>query len=79
MRDKIIEILKANVAELEEVEITEGLKLITGGFMDSFDIIGLISEFEEAFNTSIPLEDVEIEQFDSVIGIENIIKACTAA
>ncbi len=79
MKDRIIKVLRANVAELEDVEITDDMKLITGGFMDSFDIIGLISEFEEEFNISIPLDDVEVEQFDTVMGIEKIINACHAA
>ena len=74
MKDKIIEILLANIDELDGVDITDDLELITGGYIDSFDIIGLISEFEDAFDISIPLEDLEVGQFDTVNSIENVIR-----
>ena len=74
MKDKIREILLANIDELDGVDITDDLELITGGYIDSFDIIGLISEFEDAFDISIPLEDLEVEQFDTVNSIENVIR-----
>lgn len=74
MKDKIREILLANIDELDGVNITDDLELITGGYIDSFDIIGLISEFEDAFDISIPLEDLEVGQFDTVNSIENVIR-----
>jgi acyl carrier protein len=74
MKDKIREILLANIDELDGVDITDDLELITGGYIDSFDIIGLISEFEDAFDISIPLEDLEVGQFDTVNSIENVIR-----
>ena len=74
MKDKIREILLANIYELDGVDITDDLELITGGYIDSFDIIGLISEFEDAFDISIPLEDLEVGQFDTVNSIENVIR-----
>ena len=55
-------------------EAIDDLELITGGYIDSFDIIGLISEFEDAFDISIPLEDLEVGQFDTVNSIENVIR-----
>ncbi len=74
MKDKIREILLANIDELDGVDITDDLELITGGYIDSFDIIGLISEFEEAFDITIPFEDLEVGQFDTVNSIENVIR-----
>lgn len=74
MKDRIREILLANIDELDGVDITDDLELITGGYIDSFDIIGLISEFEDAFDISIPLEDLEVGQFDTVNSIENVIR-----
>jgi acyl carrier protein len=74
MKDKIREILLANIDELDGVDLTDDLELITGGYIDSFDIIGLISEFEDAFDISIPLEDLEVGQFDTVNSIEKVIR-----
>lgn len=74
MKEKIREILLENIDELSGVEITDDLELITGGYIDSFDIIGLISEFEYAFDISIPLEELEVGLFDTVDSIENVIK-----
>ncbi|HAG12857.1 MAG TPA: acyl carrier protein [Ruminococcus sp.] len=69
MKEKVIEILKNNIEELEGVEINGSTQLITSGYIDSFDIINVISLLEQEFNTSIDLEDIELEQFDTVDSI----------
>ena len=69
MKEKVIEILKNNIEELEGVEISGSTQLITSGYIDSFDIINVISLLEQEFNTSIDLEDIELEQFDTVDSI----------
>ena len=73
MKDRIKEILIDNIDELDGVELTDDLELITGGYMDSFDIIGLISEFEEAFQVNFSLDELELEEFETVEKIERVI------
>ena len=74
MNESIKEILRGYVDDLANIEITDDLELISGGFIDSFDVINLISEFESAFDISVPLDSVEIEKFETVANIAEIIK-----
>lgn len=74
MKERIKNILIENIDELSGLEIADELELITGGYIDSFDIIGLISEFEEEFGIVIPLDELEVGQFDTVNSIENVIR-----
>lgn len=73
MKDKIKTILKENIDELEGIEITNDLELITGGYIDSFDIINIITALEEEFDICISLDDLDIMQFDTVDSIEQLI------
>jgi len=79
MRDKIISILKENVDELENVEITDDTKLISSGFIESFDVISLLSVIEDEFNTYISLENVEFEDFNTVPQIISLIEEAKSA
>lgn len=74
VKGKIIELLKENVEELEGVEITDDLQLISGGFMDSFDIVNLIEVFEQSFGVDIDLQNIELEQFDNILSICSMIE-----
>ena len=79
MRDKIISILKENVDELENVEITDDTKLISSGFIESFDVISLLSVIEDEFDTYISLENVEFEDFNTVPQIISLIEEAKSA
>lgn len=41
-------------------------RLVTDGVIDSVDIVSLIAELEDAFQISIPMEEVAEANFDSV-------------
>lgn len=74
MEKQIIEILKEHIEELKDVEIKADTALISSGYLESFDIIGIIVSLEEAFDTELPLEDMELEDFNTVRTIEEMIK-----
>ena len=74
-KERIIEILKENIEELEEVSLNGDTQLITSGYVDSFDIINVIGLLEQEFGTTIDLEDIELEQFDTVDSICSILAA----
>ena len=74
MNEKIKEILRSYVDELEGIELTDDLELISGGFIDSFDVVNLISEFESAFDVTVPLDSLAIERFETVADIAQVIK-----
>lgn len=74
MRNKILQILKENVFELLNKDIDENTKLISTGYIESFDVINLITLFEKEFNIDIKLEEIELSSFETVIAMEELIK-----
>jgi acyl carrier protein len=69
----IINILKENIVELENMDIKPETLLISSGLIDSFDVIAVLSRFEEAFHITIPLESVSIEEFETVDSIFELV------
>ena len=47
---------------------------IEGGFLDSFDMIALVSELNDSFGVSIGLEHLEPENFSSVEAISALLR-----
>lgn len=63
MREKLMEVL-ADAKPGFEFEGKTGL--VDDGYLDSFDIITLVTELNEKFDIDIPVEDIIAENFDSV-------------
>ena len=69
--NRIVEILQ---------DIRPGVKweaasaIIDDGLLDSFDMISLIGELEEAFNVHIGLEHLEPENFNSITAITALLR-----
>lgn len=60
--DQVLEIL----AEVRpDVDFENETKLIDDGILDSFDIITIVSEFNEEFDVDIDVEDLEPENFNT--------------
>lgn len=72
--EKVMGILKDNIEELEGINIQNDTELITSGYVDSFDIINVISVLEETFGINISLDDVDLEQFNTVESICSLIE-----
>lgn len=72
---KVTDIIKANVDGTEEMNIAPDTMLITGGYIDSFDIVSLISVLESEFNITLPFDDLDLEDFDTVSSIAGIIES----
>lgn len=66
MKEKVIEILKDNRPDIEDIETTE---LVTEGLLDSFDIVTLVAEFDKAFGISIDGADITPTNFNTVDAI----------
>lgn len=63
MREELMEILE----ELRpDVEFEKEKKLIDDGILDSFDIVSLVGELNDAFDVAINVEDLLPENFNSV-------------
>ncbi len=63
MKEQALKILK----EIRpDIDFENETKLIDDSMLDSFDIISIVSEFNETFDVSIDVEDLEPENFNSV-------------
>ena len=71
MKDKVIEILKDNRPDIDDVENAE---LVEDGLLDSFDIVTLVSEFDKAFGISIDGADITQDNFNTVEAIVKMLK-----
>jgi acyl carrier protein len=69
--DELLEILE-DLVPGEEFAGRTGL--VTGGVLDSFTIINLITEISDEFGVDIPVSDVVPENFDSVDTIMALIE-----
>lgn len=69
--EKLLDILK----ELRpEVDFEKEKQLIDHGVLDSFDMVSLIGEINEAFEVEISFDDIEPENFNSVEGMWDMIQ-----
>lgn len=71
MKEKIIKIL-------EEIRVdvdfhNENQKLIDDDVLDSFDIISIVSELNEAFDVDISVEDLLPENFNSASAMVELV------
>ncbi|ACA46878.1 acyl carrier protein [Clostridium botulinum] len=78
IKNQIKDILKKNIFELEDVEISDELELISKGYLESFDIINIISILEMKFNINMPIEEIEMIDFNTVNNIYCLIERIKA-
>ena len=68
--EKIIEILK-NIRE--DVDFENEERLIDDEILDSFDVVGIVGELCDAYDITITVEDLEPENFNSVVAIKALV------
>lgn len=68
--DDILEILNE---VRPDVDFESEKLLIDDGILDSFDIITIVSEFNEAFDIDIDVEDLEPENFNTIEAMKELI------
>ena len=72
MNKEKISLLVKEVADIEEIKDDE--PLISGGILDSFSVLILISRLESDFKINLEMSQLDIKQIDSVNLIYNTIK-----
>ena len=68
--DDIIEVLKGIRPDIDVNSET----LVDDGWLDSFDIVTLVSELIDNFNVEISVEDIIPDNFNSVKAINELIE-----
>lgn len=71
MKDKLINILNEIRPEFDFANETN---FISQGMLDSFDLVTLVTELDEAFGISIDGTDILPENFESAEAIEALLK-----
>lgn len=71
MKEKVLEILEDI---RPDVEFEKETALIGDGILESFDIISLVSELNEAFNIEITAKDLKPENFNSLDAITALVE-----
>ncbi len=74
MTSHVIQVLRDNIDELEDIELAPDTPLIEGGYIDSFDIINLISVLEREFSVDIPLEGLVLDDFETPERIDTLLE-----
>lgn len=72
MRNKIIEILTETRPEFDFSQ--EGINFIESGYLDSFDVITIIADLEEAFDVKIEGSAIIPENLKDIESIEKLIQ-----
>lgn len=71
MKEKILAILQDI---RPEVDFNDSEDFIEDGYLDSFDMVALVSNLDKTFGISILGEDIIPENFMNLEAIENIVK-----
>ncbi len=69
--DKLLEILKGIRPDVDFENETE---LIDDGILDSFDVVSIISEIDDAFGVQIRINELDPENFNSAEAIWSLIE-----
>ena len=69
--DKLLEILKGIRPDVDFENETE---LIDDGILDSFDVVSIISEIDDAFGVQIRITELDPENFNSAEAIWALIE-----
>jgi len=57
-----------------EIDFREERSIVTDGLIDSFDLVTLVSDLDEAYSISIDGEDIVPENFENIEEITNLLK-----
>lgn len=69
--EKLLEILKGI---RPDVDFKNETALIDDGILDSFDVVSIISELDDAFDVQIRITELDPDNFNSVEAIWNLVQ-----
>lgn len=57
-----------------DVDFVHGKSLIDDGILDSFDVVSIISEIDDAFGVQVRINELDPENFNSIDSIWELIQ-----
>lgn len=75
MMEQLLEILKGI---RPDVDFENETALIDDGILDSFDVVSIISELDDAFGVQVRITELDPENFNSVEAIWNLVQELQA-
>lgn len=69
------ELLKLLKGVRPDVDFENETALIDDGYLDSFDVVSIISEIDDQFGVQIRINELDPENFNSAESIWNLIQA----
>ncbi len=72
MKEKVLKILKA---VRQDVDFEKETALIDDDILDSFDIISIVSDLNDAFDVDITADELEPENFNTLDAIVALVKS----
>lgn len=69
--EELLEILKGI---RPDVDFANETALIDDGILDSFDVVSIISELDDEFDVQIRINELDPENFNSVVNIWNLVQ-----
>ncbi|MCM1111938.1 MAG: phosphopantetheine-binding protein [Muribaculum sp.] len=72
MREQVLEVLQS---VRSDVDFEKEKLLIDEGVLDSFDIIGIVSELNERFDIDITVDELEPENFNTLEAIVALVES----
>lgn len=72
VKERVLEILSEIKPDVDDFESIE--QLVHGGTLDSLSIVMLVSELSDAFDISIPPQEINYDNFDTVEGLVKMVK-----
>lgn len=76
--EKVTELVKEIVEPRLRDQVTPDQALLGGKLIDSFGLIRLVGDLEQAFGIAIRTEDMTVQSFDSVNSIVALVERCRA-
>lgn len=72
MKEQVLKILKG---VRQDVDFEKEKALIDDNILDSFDIISIVSDLNDAFNIDITADELEPENFNTLDAIVELVKS----
>ena len=73
--ERLLEILKGI---RPDVDFANETAMIDDGILDSFDVVSIISELDDAFDVQVRINELDPENFNSIEAIWNLVQELKA-